>query len=538
MKLFVGLLLAIAPSALADGTMETLPIVKPPCNTTKPECVKDMDCPQIFCIQAPCPIAVCRSGKCVTVLPPVPTKPIAPPVRAPATVPIKPPVSPPLRAPVAPVTAPIGTGLKCGKNVCKVGDECCNASCGICTPKGGACIQIACVDHPTSSPTSKPRFVVAPTPIARPPIRAPVPTGIKCGPTMCNSTQVCCNESCGICTPPGGVCTKQFCDFRPTSPPVKPITPPVRAPVSVPVKCGDVMCTDGKVCCNESCSICTKVGEGCNKMFCIKTTKSPTKKPYVVIRPRSLSPVNKPGYCKVDSDCPVPPCAKPIDDTIDFYCPIPICVRNQCQFAPRPTRKPSPKPISPPPGYCKLDNECPTPICLPGSKECPIGKCVNNKCTLVVVPPVGTCKVDADCPVACSPIVGIDGKPGPCTTSYCVNNQCSKVPPPPTKCGNVMCTSDEYCCNESCGDCIHKLSKRACNMQICSPAVQCRNDMDCKLGKTCSNGQCIWKQVVEPVPCGKNTCTGGDVCCDPLCGTCTKPGMLCPLGCSIEDPLA
>jgi hypothetical protein len=32
----------------------------------------------------------------------------------------------------------------CGKNVCGAGFYCCNASCGICAPEGGACIQIAC----------------------------------------------------------------------------------------------------------------------------------------------------------------------------------------------------------------------------------------------------------------------------------------------------------------------------------------------------------------------------------------------------------
>ena len=37
------------------------------------------------------------------------------------------------------------TGEACGKNVCPADQTCCNASCGICAPKGGACIQIACL---------------------------------------------------------------------------------------------------------------------------------------------------------------------------------------------------------------------------------------------------------------------------------------------------------------------------------------------------------------------------------------------------------
>jgi hypothetical protein len=36
-------------------------------------------------------------------------------------------------------------GETCGKNVCPSGQVCCNASCGICAPPDGACIQIACL---------------------------------------------------------------------------------------------------------------------------------------------------------------------------------------------------------------------------------------------------------------------------------------------------------------------------------------------------------------------------------------------------------
>jgi hypothetical protein len=35
-------------------------------------------------------------------------------------------------------------GVSCGANTCSAGQFCCNPSCGICAPKGGACIQIAC----------------------------------------------------------------------------------------------------------------------------------------------------------------------------------------------------------------------------------------------------------------------------------------------------------------------------------------------------------------------------------------------------------
>lgn len=41
------------------------------------------------------------------------------------------------------VCVPLG-GERCGDTVCGPGRVCCNASCGICTPPGGACIQIVC----------------------------------------------------------------------------------------------------------------------------------------------------------------------------------------------------------------------------------------------------------------------------------------------------------------------------------------------------------------------------------------------------------
>jgi hypothetical protein len=42
-----------------------------------------------------------------------------------------------------PVCVPIG-GVECGDETCSPGLVCCNASCGICTPPGSSCIQVAC----------------------------------------------------------------------------------------------------------------------------------------------------------------------------------------------------------------------------------------------------------------------------------------------------------------------------------------------------------------------------------------------------------
>jgi len=38
------------------------------------------------------------------------------------------------------------------------------------------------------------------------------------------------------------------------------------------------------------------------------------------------------------------------------------------------------------------------------------------------------------------------------------------------------------------------------------------------------------------IACGKNTCTGGQYCCDPLCGTCAPKGASCVQGCQVDPP--
>jgi hypothetical protein len=42
------------------------------------------------------------------------------------------------------VPVPVPEGEPCGSTVCGEGLVCCNASCGICTPPDGVCIQLAC----------------------------------------------------------------------------------------------------------------------------------------------------------------------------------------------------------------------------------------------------------------------------------------------------------------------------------------------------------------------------------------------------------
>jgi hypothetical protein len=51
--------------------------------------------------------------------------------------------------------APPGGGVPCGRKTCPVGEICCNASCEICTPPDGFCIQQVC-ESPPEAPAEAP----------------------------------------------------------------------------------------------------------------------------------------------------------------------------------------------------------------------------------------------------------------------------------------------------------------------------------------------------------------------------------------------
>jgi hypothetical protein len=82
------------------------------------------------------------------------------------------------------------------------------------------------------------------------------------------------------------------------------------------------------------------------------------------------------------------------------------------------------------------------------------------------------CKNDKDCPKpSCmeSPMSMYAGFSTSCPTSICTkNNKCQTIKTY-TKCGSkIMCSSDEYCCSESCGYCINKALKIRCHEPICT----------------------------------------------------------------------
>jgi hypothetical protein len=76
---------------------------------------------------------------------------------------------------------------------------------------------------------------------------------VACGATQCAPGKICCNESCGICTNPGEKCSQLVCGM--------PVVPGS-------VNCGPNTCNVGQICCNASCGICVSPGETCDQRRC------------------------------------------------------------------------------------------------------------------------------------------------------------------------------------------------------------------------------------------------------------------------------
>ncbi|KXX81531.1 hypothetical protein MMYC01_202496 [Madurella mycetomatis] len=167
----------------------------------------------------------------------------------------------------------------CGPTVCARGMECCNFSCGICTPPGGHCTQRYCGERCGPSFCSSSDEVCCnetcgictkpgkPCPLVDCNATAPErrETETPCGPNTCAAGEVCCNESCGYCTKPGEPCTLEGCGY--CTKPGEYCT--MEACLEEPVPCGPNTCGAGEVCCNESCGYCTKPGEPCTEEACL-----------------------------------------------------------------------------------------------------------------------------------------------------------------------------------------------------------------------------------------------------------------------------
>jgi hypothetical protein len=142
---------------------KTCPIGTVCCNASCNLCTK----PGMSCTQQVCPLVL------IEALPraaPESEPDLEPDTMLPPTNPDRPSPGPPL-------------GQRCGPNICKIGQVCCNESCGLCRRPGEPCTKQGCL------PTK----------------------GEVCGKTVCPFPLHCCNASCGICVSAGGACTQQYC---------------------------------------------------------------------------------------------------------------------------------------------------------------------------------------------------------------------------------------------------------------------------------------------------------------------------------------
>lgn len=179
---------------------------------------------------------------------------------------------------------PTGGGQPCGKTTCGPGLECCNSSCGICTPPGFACIQIAC-EEPVGSTCAT---ALCPTDTYCDDISGeaeciPLPScdGVKCEDgTECVLVDVqCIRAPCPpqpSCEPVAAdPCATVRCkkgthceavDIVCITTPCNPIAQCVPDVLGTP--CGPSRCKLGTVCCNESCGICAPPDGFCTEQFC------------------------------------------------------------------------------------------------------------------------------------------------------------------------------------------------------------------------------------------------------------------------------
>ncbi|HMI90595.1 MAG TPA: hypothetical protein VK509_04490 [Polyangiales bacterium] len=198
-------------------------------------------------------------------------------------------------------------GVKCGARTCGAGLVCCNASCGVCTAPGMFCTQQGCDDggggpggagDPGGGGGAGDR---------------PAPSGPGCGGIAareCPGAGSCKDDPNDSCNPRsggadcGGVCecravarcragqkwdaSPEVCSCVGGDDPAAGSGGSAEAGAggaagggagtSGGEACGSMTCGDGETCCNPSCGICTKPGEGCTKQLC-EPTDPPVKDP-------------------------------------------------------------------------------------------------------------------------------------------------------------------------------------------------------------------------------------------------------------------
>jgi hypothetical protein len=171
-----------------------------------------------------------------------------------------------------------GSETACGSETCAADEKCCNASCGMCEPRGTACPAIGC-PVPDAGPPKQtcantkcpPRSYCDDISGSAECIALPSCDTVKCtATTTCELVQVQCvrapcpplpmcvpkaPEVCNLACKPG-----MHCAFTNNGPKCEADEPDV--------SCGKNTCGAGQVCCNASCGICGSPKGACPAIAC------------------------------------------------------------------------------------------------------------------------------------------------------------------------------------------------------------------------------------------------------------------------------
>lgn len=154
----------------------------------------------------------------------------------------------------------------------------------------------------------------------------------------------------------------------------------------------------------------------------------------------------------------------------------------------------------------------------------PVTACAAVRCT------AGTHCDDTSGTAAC--VADADaGSTGVCNLQCAKGSHCeaassgpSCVPDIATSCAATLCPAQTYC--DDISGTATCLPLPSCNTVKCTASTHCElTAVQCIRAPCPPLPQCVADTAA--VPCGKNTCNGGDYCCNASCGTCAKAGGAC-----------
>jgi hypothetical protein len=263
-----------------------------------------------------------------------------------------------------------------------------------------------------------------------------------------------------------------------------------------PVACGPTTCGAGKVCCNESCGICTAPGGVCIQLACEN--------------PCNLADCASGTTCKVVRGEAT--CVPVVDPAPPTSCAAVTClVGDVCEETPEGAK-------CVPGGSGNPPLTCASVLCIVGTtcEETPNGpQCVPNgggSSCAVTLCPTGTYCDDISGTAKCI-------KAPSCRGTVCPRGEHCELQP--VQCIRAPCPAQPACVPDDVDP-----VKDPC------AAVRCRAGTHCQVTPiVCITTPC--DPIVECVPnvaggqCGGNTCSAGQFCCNPSCGICAPKGGAC-----------